>query len=459
MKKHFPLILSVVLLMFSVLPCFALYNKQGIPDSSEVRKSLVQSWFTASVEQVRSNKTELYINNVGTVFQVRSEENGKDLLIIVAPQEKLAVDVYTEQGKSSSYIDVYPLDSPGSWVLLRDVDTGKPIQIRYYFAADSDVFVQFRPYGTKTVADFVVYGSFAARSVPVGIAFERLYTASFSAIQDLTKRTLPWEYSDIVPELYNPVLQMISVIREQQERFFAAEDAAYDENGEPVNILSNTPRIVAEDVIEAEGLSFSSAGFLKWIIDGLVVPLAGGYTKIEPLLVSTAENKTGSFADVKSQIFDLDFSLNWTRNLAAAALSVYSGKNYYYTDSGCDVTIEPFSSTQSTQGWTNNLGYLKDSGYSISSLKPLLYVLAVTEPGRFFLGAIRQTDATNPSSPEVHFFTESVALFPYFDSNGRFDVVVFENGQELTLDSLLKKYSDTQIHLVRVNASERFFPQ
>ena len=198
---------------------------------------------------------------------------------------------------------------------------------------------------------------------------------------------------------------------------------------------------------------------MKWIIDGLVVPLAGGYTKIEPLLVSTAENKTGSFADVKSQIFDLDFSLNWTRNLAAAALSVYSGKNYYYTDSGCDVTIEPFSSTQSTQGWTNNLGYLKDSGYSISSLKPLLYVLAVTEPGRFFLGAIRQTDATNPSSPEVHFFTESVALFPYFDSNGRFDVVVFENGQELTLDSLLKKYSDTQIHLVRVNASERFFPQ
>ena len=49
---------------------FALYNRQGIPDSSEIRQKLVESWFTAPVETVRGKVPELHRNNVGTVFQI-----------------------------------------------------------------------------------------------------------------------------------------------------------------------------------------------------------------------------------------------------------------------------------------------------------------------------------------------------------------------------------------------------
>ncbi len=471
-KKKFALVICFVLV--AMLPTFALYNRQGIPDSSEIRRRLVEEWFTASVDSVRANVTELHINNAGTVFQVRAEENGRDLIVIVAPQDKLKVDVYSETGKHSSYVDVYPVDSPGSWVLLRDIDTGNPLQIRYYFAADSDVFIQLSPYGEKTVADFVVFGSYAARGVPVGIPFKRLYTASFAEVYSLTKNTLPWEYTDIMPGLYHPVKQMIAVVRENLDRFFYAEDGAYDEDGNPVFISTGRQRVVEENVLEEEGLSFSSAGFLKWIVDGLVMPLAGSYTLINPLLVPTVEYKQGSFSDVISQRFNISFSLDWTRNLASAALSVYSGKNYFYYNSGCDVTVEPFSAEKSDAGWVNSLGYLKDSGYRIDNLHPLLYVLAATEPGRFFLGAVRQTDAnsrqfvvddvnstenTTTEEPDVNFFTESVAFFPYFDNAGRFNVAVFEGGKELTLEAFMKKYSGSHVHLVRINASERFFPQ
>lgn len=457
-KKHF-LFAGLLVLLNSVVPCFAGYNRQGIPDSSEIRKKLVDTWFTAPVDEVRARTTELHANNIGTVFQVRVEETNSDLIVIVAPREKLQVDVYAESGKYTTALDVYPADIPGSWVLYRDRNSGNPLQVRYYFAGDSDVYIRFRPSGTKTLADFILFGAYVAKGVPVGVPFERMYSASFSEIQSLTGNTLPWEYTDIVPGLYHPVLQMIAVVRENLPRFFDADDAAYNEDGNPVFISTGKSRTVNDEVLDVDGLSFSSAGFLKWIVDGLVIPLAGSYTKIEPLMMPTLEFRSGSFSDVASNTYNLTFSLDWTRNLAAAALSVFSGRNYYYYNSGCDVVLEPFASEQGSGGWVNSLGYLKNTGYRIDTLKPLLYVLAVSEPGRFYLGAIRQTDSSRPDEPEVHFFTESAAFFPYFDSTGKFNVVVFENGKELTLDAFMKKYEGSYVHLERINASERFFPQ
>ncbi len=456
MGKKF-IFLSIFALI-ALFPTFALYNLQQIPDSSEIRCGLIEEWFTAPINSVRANTTELHINDIGKVFQVRAEENGSDLIVIVAPQDKLKVDVYSEIGKTSSFIDVYPVDAPGSWVLLRDINSGKPVQIRYYFASDSDVYLQLRSIEGKTYADFMIYGSYAVRGVPVGLPFEKLYTTSFSDLYLLTEKTLPWEYTNVIPGLYHPVLQMITVIRENQNRFNSAEDAAYDEEGNPIYISSGRKRVVEDEILEAKDLSFSSAGFVKWIVDGLIEPLAGSNTKVAPLLEPTVEYKTGSFADVLSKQYNISFSLDWTRNLAAAALSVYSGKNYFYYNSGCDVTIDPFTAKQQTNGWVNSLGYLKDTGYQIDYIKPLLYVLASTEPGRFFLGAIRQTDVDS-NNPDVNFFTECVAFFPFFDTSGRFNVVVFEDGREYTLDAFMKKYKGSYVHLVRINASERFFPQ
>lgn len=448
------------LLMVVALPCFALYNRQGIPDSSEIRQKLVESWFTAPVETVRDRMPELHRNNIGTVFQVRAEESGSQLAVVVAPRQRMPVDMYSGGAISASTVDVYPANSPGSWVLHRDIKTGAPLFIRYYFAGDPEVFMQMNVTGSKTLADFIVYGSYAARGVPVGLPFQRLYRASFLEVFDLTENTLPWNYMNIMPALYHPVLQMIAVIRENLERIHLTEDAAYNEDGNPIYISTGKERVEAPEIQEAQELALSSAGFLKWIVDGLVVPVAGGYTRLEPLLAPTVQFRQGSFAEGLEADFEVAFSLNWTRNLAAAVLSTYSGRNFYYNTSGCDVQVEPFSAEIDASGrLSNSLGYLEDSGYRVDTIKSLLYVLAVTEPGKMYLGAVRQSNRPTPETPEVHFFTEAVAIFPYFDAYGQFEVVIFEGGQELSLEAFLDRYKDSYVHLARINASERFFPQ
>ena len=439
---------------------FALYNRQGIPDSSEIRQNLVESWFTAPLEAVRGRMPELHRNNVGTVFQVRAEENDDYLMIIVAPRQKMAVDMYSGGEVMSSSVDVYPANNSGSWILYRNPTTGAPLFIRYYFASDAEVFMQINSMGSKSVADFVVYGSYAARGVPVGIPFQRLYKASFLEVHELTKQTLPWNYINTMPALYHPVLQMIAVIRENLDRIHFLEDAAYDEDGSPIYISTGKQRIESPEIAEAGELALSSAGFLKWIVDGLVIPVAGSYTRLDPLVNPTVEFRQGSFAEGIREEYEVSFSLNWTRNLAAAVLSIYSGRNFYHNTSGCDVQIEPFSSEVGKDGkLANSLGYLQDSGYRINTIKGLLYVLAATEPGKMYLGAVRQNNRSVTETPEVHFFTESVAIFPYFDAYNRFEVVIFEKGKEISLEAFMEKYKDSYLHLVRINASERFFPQ
>ena len=320
--------------------------------------------------------------------------------------------------------------------------------------------MQMNATGFKTLADFVVYGSYAARGVPVGLPFQRLYRASFLEVFDLTENTLPWNYMNIMPALYHPVRQMIAVIRENLERIHLTEDAAYDEDGNPIYISTGKERVEAPEVKEAQELGLSSAGFLKWIVDGLVVPVSGGYTRLAPLQVPTVEFRQGSFAEGLEADSEVTFSLNWTRNLAAAVLSTYSGRNFYYNTSGCDVRIEPFSAEIDESGrLSNSLGYLEDSGYRVNTIKGLLYVLAATEPGKIYLGAVRQSNRSTAENPEVHFFTEGVAIFPYFDAHGQFQVVIFEGGEELSLEAFLNRYKDSYVHLARINASERFFPQ
>lgn len=439
---------------------FALYNRQGIPDSSEIRQNLVESWFTAPVDVVRAKVPELHRNNVGTVFQVRSEEDGSQLMIVVAPRQKIAVDMYSGGQVSASTVDVYPVTASGSWVLHRDIKSGNPLFIRYYFASEPEVYMQMNFSNHKVLADFVVFDGYAARGVPVGIPFQRLYKASFLEVFDLTESTLPWNYMNIMPALYHPVQQMIAVIRENLDRITVLEDAAYDENGEPIYISTGKQRIESPEVQDQQGLALSSAGFLKWIVDGLVVPVAGGYTRLDPLLAPTVQFRQGSFAETVGEEYAVSFSLDWTRNLAAAVLSIYSGRNFYYNTSGCDVQIEPFSAEIDEFGkLSNSLGYLKDTGYRVNTIKGLLYVLAATEPGKMYLGAVRQSHRPSVDSPEVQFFTEAVAIFPYFDGYGQFQVVIFEGGKELSLETFMDRYKDSYVHLARINASERFFPQ
>lgn len=460
---------------FAVPLLFAEYNSFGIPDSSEIRKKIGREWFEGPLSALRSFGTEVYENSVGIEFELRFEEQDDAFLAIVAPASYGMVDIHDSRGSRLVSEKIFSADSAGSWILVRDKKSGTPILIRYYFAKDSEVYVQFRPNKKKSCfADMIIFDSYAARAVPLGIPFEKFYTASFAEIQELTKRTLPWNYVVAAKSLsqsesqnfktydgiYDDVLVMIQSIRENLGDIVYLDDAMYDERGEPVSLETGRSRIISEE--NKDRLTLCSQGFVKWIVDGIVEPLAGSYLRREPLLAETVKLQPTGYQGIKAASYNINSALDWTRNLAAAALSVVAKKNILYKDSGVDVTVEPFAARITEKGVLNTAGYIKNAGYRITYLKQLLYVLAATNPDYFYLAAIRQTDASGKIDTRV--FNECAAIFPYFDVTGSFRAVVFYDGIEYTLDEfcdacLASGAGDVFVHLVRVRTTAKYYLQ
>ena len=162
----------------------------------------------------------------------------------------------------------------------------------------------------------------------------------------------------------------------------------YDEKNELVHISTGKKfeNIEKSDKSE-EKLLLSSAGFVKWIADGLVEPVSGGILMREPLIKETVSVKDNGRQGVLSQKYDLFFALNWVRNLASAVVSVYSGKTYLFNQSGVDVTVNPFASSITEKGVANTVTFVENSGYTAGHGKcdrPCrAFVRPVEKAGRF----------------------------------------------------------------------------
>ena len=451
MKKRFGIALFA--LIYSVLPLFALYNRFGVPDSSEIREGLVESWFEAPLMNVRMNRPEVRTNSIGEKFQIRLEETEDTFNVFVAPHARIEVDIYSDKGRDTELQDVYPGDASGSFLLVRDKKTGKPLRIRYYFSSDSEVFVQFTPFDRIALCDYVIFGCYAAKGVPTGLPFKRFYSSSFEQVVRWTENMLPWQYNRIYKDGYHSVQQMMNVIREKCVSIIPVEDAMYDENGDPVFISTGKPRPVSTEYKDM--ITVNGAGFLKWIADGITEPLTGGRLKREPLILPTVDYKSVGFQGILSENYAISFTLHWIRNLASAIVSVRNRKTYLFNESGVDVKLEPFTAEITEKGIINSAGYIENSGYQVNCLKSMLYILAVTEPETFYFGAIRETDH---KSPEVKVFNECCVFFPYFDDKGRFKCVVFKDGSEISFDEFYSRYCLDFVSLTRCQATEQFFP-
>ena len=75
---------------------------------------------------------------------------------------------------------------------------------------------------------------------------------------------------------------------EQMGSISYVDDAMYDENHELVHISTGKKFEINDKSDKSEkNLLLSSAGFVKWIADGLVEPISGGVLKREPLIKET----------------------------------------------------------------------------------------------------------------------------------------------------------------------------
>ncbi len=425
-----------------------------VPDSSDFRADLIEEWFESSLEGVRSLKPQILYNEVGEEFQVRLEEDDETYKIFVAPHSVIDVDIYSDKGKYTEQQDVYPGDIAGSWVLIKNKKTDEPLRIRYYFKKNSEVYIQFSPSGRTSIADMVIFDNYAVRGASTGVPFSTFYECSFEEAVQITKKIFPWTYVESDSYLYHGAKQMCAVIKEKLPSIEYVQDAMIDENNNLVHI-STGKEFSAEEKNDKK-LQLSSAGFVKWIADGLVEPIAGGKLKRSPLITETVQVKDNGRQGVLSQLYDLYFSLNWVRNLSSGVISVMTGRKYLYNNSGVDVKINPFASTITPTGIVNTVAFIENSGYTVMVLKSLLYVLASTEPDNFFVGAIRGTDRS--VSPEIKAFNECAAFFPYFEDDGSFCCEVFMNGRSLSLDDFLMIYGGDFVYLTRVRSSEQFFP-
>lgn len=445
------------------------YNSAGIPDSAEIRRTVVDSWLTAPFSDLVHKKPEVRESEIGTFFQVRMEEESrKEFSVIIAPRSELSVQVQNGSSSGTDTMSVYLRGSCGSWILYRETSSGKPVRLVWQFNDDSDVYVQFRPQANKTFVDMLVFGSYAARSVPMGINFERLYTASFDDVRKWTSRTLPWNKVEYALNQYSDLLNVVSVVREKLSLMDYAEDAGYNENGQLYSIANDRPFFVPltgdEEadrnvfIPDPERLTLCGAGFVKYIIDGIVEPYSGQGTKISDLKEQTVEFSALGKSGVASQDWNLTFTLDWCRNLAAAALSARSSRDYDFRTGGVDVTIEPFASDVVNGVITNSKGYITNTGYSAANLKSLLYVLAVTEPEWFYLAAIRQPVSGEKLKSELA-FNNCAVIFPYFDKYGHFACAVFEMNKEYSLSEFMETYKNDYVHLERVKSSEFFYPR
>lgn len=458
MKK----IISKLILAAAAWFAFADYNSLNIPDSAEIRRTIVDSWLTPDLETLRGYKEQFKDNRIGTTFQIRLEEDDDEFCVVVAPRSEIDINMINGDSVKKVRAAVYPKGAAGSWILFRSKNKGQPVRIQYFFNQDADVYVQFRPEGRKTFADLVVCDSYAARSVLVGVPFEKLYTSSFETVKKWTEKSLPWDKVTVVRNQYPNNMVMAGTILSNLDTFTFADDACYDEHGKLKSIFTGKDVCIRDDegnIISAEDLKkrhfLSGAGFVKWVIDGIVEPYRGYGTEIDFLTQPTLEFNSVGKNGVISQQWNLTFSLDWCRNLATQAYAIRSSREGDYRSAGLDVNYDYFAEEIVNGQLVNSAGYIRNTGYNVSRIKSLLYVLAVTEPDWFYLGAMRQGSSIKP---DELVFNNCVLFFPYFDKNGKFGCFIFEQGEEITLDKFIEKYNGSYVHLERVKSTEAFFP-
>jgi hypothetical protein len=109
-------------------------------------------------------------------------------------------------------------------------------------------------------------------------------------------------------------------------------------------------------------------------------------------------------------------------------------------------------------------GFLENAGYGTEGLLPLLYTLAIDEPGKFYLAAVNtetkvpEPQANTPRIPIIRQYFHVAALIPYFNENGTFQVAVFESAAETSINAFRSRYPGHYISLVRIPVETTFEP-
>jgi hypothetical protein len=456
MNRHF---LTSIFILFFLLAIGKDLWSQDLPtrrieDDSTLRISLMDSWFHETPGKVLSKRPELYTLRGGSRIQVRTETSQQN-------RDEFAIVLAREQNGA------YPGWAQGSWVLTRRRNNNAAgSRIRIFLRSDYNTYVQFRPFSDeKCLMDVVLYDSYLVRALPIPVPFERLYTMPVEEALRLAGNRFPRRYFDIEGGAYRDSRAFISAVRSRLPELTFLDDGARDENGSFVFIntlaAQNNP---SRNGIVRGGLNCS--GFAKWIVDGILRPRTGERLPIAQLKAPFGQ-RGNSFTEIWEEQRDPFFGLDWSRNLASIAGTALLSPAYGALEE-IEVRDCPFSEVivrQEKGSTVNNYpGYLPNAGFAAAGLHPLLYALAIDEPGRIYLAVVNKeiTAPVTPDNPRglpiLRQYYHIAVLVPYFTERGVFQIAVFESAEETSFTAFKNRYPGQFVNLLRIPIDGSFNP-
>lgn len=389
-----------------------LLNSSGVYENFEIRMKHQAVINAKSFEAVSAPKrvfsqTE---NDINVRFEVRKTATAYYLMFI------------------NQYQDRFPVWSSGSFIIKKDLVTGEFIQAKVFLFNDEESFVRLYPEQNRTRLDLHVYGNIIYRGIRIPTQFEKLLLLPFCKILTLTENKIPWDnlLTDHNYSEWDEVEDFSKMIQEKLPQLGDNEDGAYNEKGELVFIETLKPQD------ESAGLNCS--GFVKWTVDNLYYDLTGTYMPIEPLKKKHYDIRGNSWSNRSEELRDPYFGLDWTRNISK-----------YYRDE-----LYPYQETTVISQDVNSVPYFhykENVGYKMEELKAVLYLESIKKPGRIYLGSVNKLFGEEVKMRQhIHV----VALIPYIDDYGVFQVDVIERQVKTSIESLLRRYKGEFMHLVNI---------
>ncbi len=397
------------------------------PETDDVRRLHLDSAF-APLSQLAGFRSRIDVSREsGRRVLVTTESNPGYRYMLFVP-EVLSLEEDAER---------FPIASAGTYILRRRLSDGKADQLKIFLHSDPGFFLRIRPDGaSRTTLTLVVAGIRLSHEVPLPVSLETLLAEPFEHLMDMTSRRVDWSmiYPDTADPAYGDVALVSRRTRGALHTLSDADDGAMDEHGNLVLIDT----LVAQ---EGQG-GLNCSGFAKWVVDGMSLGLHGSLLPVAPLKTKHFDLRGHGWTEPLEETRDPYFGLDWTRNLATALLSAQRDGE----------TVHPEAADVRSVAYH---AYVRNVGYRVERLPLILYLLAVSEPGHFYLGSVSREFGDDPP---LHQHVHVVVLFPYFDEEGRFVVDVMERNVETSLASLDRRYHSDSIHLVRIRANRAFAP-
>jgi len=400
----------------------ALMRGAAFQENVEVRSAMADS-INAPFYSLLIKQTEIHsqiLSPVAVEFELRKSEDSFYLLF------KNELDYK------------YPVWGRGNYIIKRDLRSGDFVQIKIFLQNDELSYIRLFPMDDgRTSLELTLYGVTLYDGIVLPVALKDLAVSSFSRIMLLTRDTIRWKeiFTDASYIEWTNVSTLVKKISGDLDYLKETDDGAQDGQGRFVLIETGMP-------VESGNEGVNCSGFAKWVADGLL--LGRGYHKrldIEPLKKQsdTALREKNPWSS-NHAFRDPYFGLDWSRNLASALKNSEPGS---HSDNPRDQDVKsvPF------------FLYKENIGYELEKLKTLMYLLAVQEPGYFYIGAINSLYGEDPVLWQYY----HVALFfPWFDEHGDFHLDVLETGDSSSLKNLKSRYPGSFVHLSRVKAAGDF---